>query len=203
MAPLAHPARLRIKAVRVLRLRGTRCSARLAGSAATVDALLRRPDWLATARRPSELLSAGRPRSGSRIGERSRWAQSHPSAYASDVRPAVLAVVAAGARRLRRSRRRPPGGTPDPLHTYNGRVIRGWLLSLERQDYAQAAYYFAPNALIDQGHPYRLKTKSDAFAFNAALPCRADLIRMAGGGTPTTCSRRSVCGAARAASAAA
>jgi hypothetical protein len=71
---------------------------------------------------------------------------------------------------------------PDPLHSYDGRVIRGWLLSLERQDYEQAAYYFAPNALIDQGHPYRLKTKSDALAFNAGLPCRADLIRLKGGG---------------------
>jgi hypothetical protein len=71
---------------------------------------------------------------------------------------------------------------PDPLHTYNGRVIRGWLLSLERQDYTQAAYYFAPNALIDQGRPYRLRTKSEALAFNASLPCRADLIRMKGGG---------------------
>jgi hypothetical protein len=72
---------------------------------------------------------------------------------------------------------------PDPLHSYNGRVIRGWLLSLERQDYEQAAYYFAPNALIDQGDPYRLRTKSDAFAFNAGLPCRADLIRLKGGGS--------------------
>jgi hypothetical protein len=71
---------------------------------------------------------------------------------------------------------------PDPLRTYNGRVIRGWLLSLERQDYGQAAYYFAPNALIDQGRPYRLRTKSEAFAFNAGLPCRADLIRLTGGG---------------------
>jgi hypothetical protein len=71
---------------------------------------------------------------------------------------------------------------PDPLHSYNGRVIRGWLLSLERQDYEQAAYYFAPNALIDQGDPYRLTTKSEAFAFNASLPCRADLIRLKGGG---------------------
>jgi hypothetical protein len=70
----------------------------------------------------------------------------------------------------------------DPLHTYNGRVIRGWLLSLERQDYEQAAYYFAPHALIDQGHPYRLASKSEAFAFNASLPCRADLIRLEGGG---------------------
>jgi hypothetical protein len=71
---------------------------------------------------------------------------------------------------------------PDPLHTYNGRVIRGWLLSLERQDYTQAAYYFAPNALIDQGHPYRLRDRSEAFAFNASLPCRADLIGLKGGG---------------------
>jgi hypothetical protein len=71
---------------------------------------------------------------------------------------------------------------PDPLHSYDGRVIRGWLLALERQDYEQAAYYFAPNALIDQGHPYRLKSKSDALAFNASLPCRADLIRLRGGG---------------------
>jgi hypothetical protein len=71
---------------------------------------------------------------------------------------------------------------PDPLHTYNGRVIRGWLLSLDREDYGQAAYYFARGALIDQGHPYRLKTQSDAFEFNAALPCRADLIDLKGGG---------------------
>jgi hypothetical protein len=75
-----------------------------------------------------------------------------------------------------------PPAKPDPLHSYNGRVIRGWLLSLERQDYTQAAYYFARNALIDQGHPYRLKTKSEALAFNASLPCRADLVRMSGGG---------------------
>ena len=36
---------------------------------------------------------------------------------------------------------------PDPLHSYDGRVIRGWLLALERQDYEQAAYYFAPGAI--------------------------------------------------------
>src|SRR5215210_1783103 len=71
---------------------------------------------------------------------------------------------------------------PDPLHSYDGRVIRGWLLALERQDYEQAAYYFAPNTLIDQGRPHRLRTKSDAFAFNASLPCRADLVRLKGGG---------------------
>jgi hypothetical protein len=75
-----------------------------------------------------------------------------------------------------------PPAKPDPLHSYNGRVIRGWLLSLERMDYGQAAYYFAPNALIDQGNPYRLRTRSDAFTFNASLPCRAKLVRLEGGG---------------------
>ena len=71
-----------------------------------------------------------------------------------------------------------PVEKPDPLHTYNGRVIRGWLLSLERHDYEQAAYYFAPNALIDQGRPYRLHSESEAAAFNASLPCSADLVRL-------------------------
>ena len=59
--------------------------------------------------------------------------------------------------------------------SYEERVIRGWLLALERQDYDGAAYYFAPGALIDQGDPYRLKNQSAARTFNAGLPCRADL----------------------------
>jgi SnoaL-like domain len=71
-----------------------------------------------------------------------------------------------------------PEPDPDPLHSYEGRVIRGWLLALERQDYEQAAYYFAPGAIIDQGHPFRLRTPADAVNFNASLPCRADLIRL-------------------------
>ena len=69
-----------------------------------------------------------------------------------------------------------PKPKADPLHTYQGRVIRGWLLALERQDYEQAAYYFAPGAIIDQGHPFRLRTAKDARNFNASLPCRAELI---------------------------
>ena len=59
-----------------------------------------------------------------------------------------------------------------------GRVIRGWLLALERADYDQAAYYFAPGAIIDQGDPFRLKNESDARSFNASLPCRADLVEL-------------------------
>jgi hypothetical protein len=67
----------------------------------------------------------------------------------------------------------PPSLTP---LSYEARVIRGWLLALERSDYAGAAYYFAPGAIIDQGDPYRLPDESAARAFNASLPCRADLI---------------------------
>jgi hypothetical protein len=99
------------------------------------------------------------------------------------VRPLLVGLVVLALAGCNSSSDEPqPQHKSDPLHTYNGRVIRGWLLSLERQDYEQAAYYFAPHALIDQGHPYRLDNKSDAFAFNASLPCRADLIRMTGGG---------------------
>ncbi|MGH2714640.1 MAG: hypothetical protein ACRDM7_12290, partial [Thermoleophilaceae bacterium] len=58
---------------------------------------------------------------------------------------------------------------------YEKRVIRGWLLALQRDDYEGAAYYFAPHALIDQGDPYRLNGPSAARIFNASLPCRADL----------------------------
>jgi putative membrane protein len=58
---------------------------------------------------------------------------------------------------------------------YEERVIRGWLLALQRDDYDGAAYYFGAHALIDQGRPYRLDGESDARAFNASLPCRADL----------------------------
>ena len=64
------------------------------------------------------------------------------------------------------------------VYSYEGRVIRGWLLALERQDYTQAAYYFAPGALIDQGRPYRLRTRAAAENFNATLPCRAKLARL-------------------------
>jgi hypothetical protein len=58
---------------------------------------------------------------------------------------------------------------------YEKRVIRGWLLALQRDDYDGAAHYFARGALIDQGDPYRLRGPSDARTFNASLPCRADL----------------------------
>ncbi len=71
-----------------------------------------------------------------------------------------------------------PDGPGRGVGSYEGRVIRGWLLALERADYDQAAYYFAPGAIIDQGEPFRLKDESDAKSFNASLPCRADLVEV-------------------------
>jgi hypothetical protein len=59
---------------------------------------------------------------------------------------------------------------------YEERVIRGWLLALEREDYDGAAYYFAPGAIVDQGNPISLPDAAAARHFNASLPCRADLV---------------------------
>jgi hypothetical protein len=95
------------------------------------------------------------------------------------VRPARLATVLVGLAVLAgcdSSSPDPVHAKPDPLHSYNGRVIRGWLLALDRQDYEQAAYYFAPGVVIDQGRPFRLHTPAQARDFNASLPCRADLV---------------------------
>jgi hypothetical protein len=102
------------------------------------------------------------------------------STYAVYVRPATLTAILLALAVLAGcdSSKPEPEPKPDPLHSYEGRVIRGWLLALERQDYEQAAYYFAPNALIDQGRPFRLRTPAEAINFNASLPCGADLVRL-------------------------
>jgi len=101
------------------------------------------------------------------------------------VRPALLTVLAVALAALagcdlwssnEADSSRPPATRERPALSYEARVIRGWLLALERQDYEGAAYYFAPGAIIDQGRPYRLRDESAARAFNASLPCRADLI---------------------------
>ena len=71
-----------------------------------------------------------------------------------------------------------PEPLPPPTQrgaAYEERVIRGWLLALNRDDYDGAADFFAFDALIDQGQPFRLHGRSDARTFNAGLPCRADL----------------------------
>jgi hypothetical protein len=100
------------------------------------------------------------------------------------LRPALLTVVAVavaalGGCDLSSSDEPEPARSAAPRahhYSYEARVIRGWLLALERQDYDGAAYYFAPGAIIDQGRPYRLRDRDAARTFNALLPCRADLI---------------------------
>jgi hypothetical protein len=71
-----------------------------------------------------------------------------------------------------------PEPLPPPVQRgaeYEQRVIRGWLLALNRDDYVGAADYFAVGAIIDQGDPFRLPSPAAARIFNAGLPCRADL----------------------------
>jgi hypothetical protein len=91
------------------------------------------------------------------------------------VRPAlvvalVVAVVAAAcdSDEPRESARQDP----------QAREVRDWLEDLNRGDYAEAAKHFAPNALVDQGIPFRLKTPKAARLFNATLPCQAEVVEV-------------------------
>jgi hypothetical protein len=74
----------------------------------------------------------------------------------------------------------PPRPAPPDrgLSSPEGRMIRDWLLAVKRGDYGQAATFFAPGAIIDQGRPFRLPNAAAARIFNAGLPCHADLIRL-------------------------
>jgi hypothetical protein len=92
-------------------------------------------------------------------------------------RHAIVALVALAAAGCDESK--PPEPLPPPSQqgaAYEERVIHGWLLALDREDFEGAAYYFARHALIDQGEPYRLNGPNAARTFNASLPCRADLV---------------------------
>jgi hypothetical protein len=65
--------------------------------------------------------------------------------------------------------RRPAPEPPDR------EVIRGWLAALNVGDYVAAGSYFADNALVDQGEPFRIRSREDAELFNRSLPCRGEL----------------------------
>ena len=54
-------------------------------------------------------------------------------------------------------------------------VIDGWVRAVARRRYERAAAYFAPNAVVEQLGEIRLRTRSDAIAFNRGLPCSAEL----------------------------
>jgi len=62
------------------------------------------------------------------------------------------------------------------LRSPEGVMIRDWLMAVAHGDFGQAATFFAPGAIIDQGHPFRLPNAAAARIFNAGLPCHADLI---------------------------
>lgn len=55
-------------------------------------------------------------------------------------------------------------------------MVHEWIAALKNDDYGRAAGYFARGAIVDQGTPLVLPTPRAARAFNAGLPCRADVI---------------------------
>jgi hypothetical protein len=72
-----------------------------------------------------------------------------------------------------------PAPQPQPregLRSPEGVMIRDWLMAVAHGDFGQAATFFAPGAIIDQGHPFRLPNAAAARIFNAGLPCHAELI---------------------------
>jgi len=90
---------------------------------------------------------------------------------------AVLASVA-GCELSSGEDEQPDRSTRPELRSPAGRLIRDWLMALEREDYVQAASYFARGAIVDQGRAFRLDGPVEARFFNATLPCRADLVRL-------------------------
>jgi hypothetical protein len=64
------------------------------------------------------------------------------------------------------------------LRSPEGLMIRDWLMAVAHGDFGQAATFFAPGAIIDQGRPFRLPDAAAARTFNAGLPCHAALIAL-------------------------
>ena len=85
---------------------------------------------------------------------------------------------------------RPEAPRRQGVRSPEGLVIRDWLQALERSDYPRAAMFFVPGALVDQGVPFRLRSDSAARAFNASLPCRADLAALKSEGSKVLASFR-------------
>jgi hypothetical protein len=72
----------------------------------------------------------------------------------------------------------PPPQPQQGLRSPEGLMIRDWLMAVQHGDFGQAATFFAPGAIIDQGHPFRLPNAAAARIFNAELPCHAELIAL-------------------------
>jgi hypothetical protein len=70
-------------------------------------------------------------------------------------------------------------GNPSPdRRSPAERVVRGWSSALNRDDFAAAAGYFAPGALIEQTERFRLRSRRAAVAFNRSLPCRGRVTKV-------------------------
>jgi hypothetical protein len=66
-------------------------------------------------------------------------------------------------------------------------VVRDWSDALNRSDDAAAAALFAPGAEIVQGGAATLlETRSQAFAWNAGLPCAGTIVRLSATGEVVT-----------------
>ena len=72
----------------------------------------------------------------------------------------------------------------------DGRVIRAWSRALNAANYRLAGDFFAPNALIDQGEPFRLPNRAAAVAFNRSLPCKGEVTAIEDEGSTTLASFR-------------
>ena len=64
-------------------------------------------------------------------------------------------------------------GAPVGGRSAEATAIRGWITVLNAGNHDQAADYFAPGAIIEQGRIARLRTHAQAVAFNRSLPCKA------------------------------
>ncbi|HEU0024308.1 MAG TPA: hypothetical protein VFQ12_06745 [Thermoleophilaceae bacterium] len=67
---------------------------------------------------------------------------------------------------------------PAPRMSANERLVRDWSEALSRDDFEQAAGFFARGALIEQSRTFRLPDRRAALAFNRSLPCRGRVIRV-------------------------
>jgi hypothetical protein len=73
------------------------------------------------------------------------------------------------------------GGDPEPRldrpapRSAQERAIRGWSAAVNRGDFAEAARFFAPGAVVEQVRQFRLRDRKAAEAFSRSLPCRADV----------------------------
>jgi limonene-1,2-epoxide hydrolase len=69
-------------------------------------------------------------------------------------------------------------------------VIERWTAALDRGDVKGAAGYFALPSVAQNGLVFHIRTEEQARAFNASLPCGAEVIRAVSAGDLTTATFR-------------